>query len=138
MVNNMIAMALAYDFSKEPKYLDGVATGMDYILGRNPLDQSYVTGYGERPLRNPHHRFWARQVSKDYPPAPPGALSGGPNSGLEDPYIKAAGKTGCAPQKCFVDHIESWSSNEITINWNASFAWILGFLDEQTVVSAEQ
>ena len=35
------------------KYLNGVALGMDYILGRNPLDQSYVTGWGERPLENP-------------------------------------------------------------------------------------
>lgn len=129
--NNMIAMALAYDFTKDAKYLDGVAVGMDYLLGRNPLDQSYVSGYGERPLKNPHHRFWARQAHKDYPPAPAGALSGGPNTGLQDPYIQAAGKAGCAPQTCFVDNIESWSSNEITINWNASFAWILAFLDEQ-------
>ena len=58
-------------------------------------------------------------------------VSGGPNSSTEDPYAKAAGLKGCAPQKCFVDHIEAWSVNEITINWNAPFAWALAFLDEK-------
>jgi endoglucanase len=28
-------IALAYDFSKDSKYLNGVAMGMDYVLGRN-------------------------------------------------------------------------------------------------------
>ena len=36
--------ALAHDFTHDGRYLNGVAAAMDYILGRNPLDQSYVTG----------------------------------------------------------------------------------------------
>ena len=105
---------------------------MDYLLGRNPLDQSYVTGYGARPLENPHHRFWAQPgATPSIPPPPPGVVSGGPNSALQDPYAKAAGLEGCAPEKCFVDNIEAWSVNEITINWNAPLAWVAAFLDEQ-------
>jgi endoglucanase len=30
-----------------------------------------------------------------------------------------------------MDHIESWSTNEITVNWNAPLAWITAFLDEK-------
>lgn len=131
VVNNLLVLALAYDFSKESKYLDGVVTGMDYLLGRNPLGQSYVTGYGERPLLHPHHRFWAQQANAAYPPPPAGLLSGGPNSSLDDPYAKAAGLKGCAPEKCFVDHIEAYSVNEIAINWNAPLAWIAAWLDEK-------
>jgi endoglucanase len=133
VATNGMILGLAYDFTKKPKYRDGVAAGMDYVLGTNPLGQSYVTGYGEKPLLNPHHRFWAKQSSADYPEAPPGILSGGPNSFLQDPYVQAAGlkKKGCAPQKCFVDNIEAWSVNEITINWNSPFAWVTSFLDEQ-------
>jgi len=108
-----------------------VILGMDYLLGRNALSQSYVSGYGENPLLNPHHRFWAKQADARFPEVPPGAVSGGPNSGLQDPYVQAAGLKGCAPQKCFIDHIEAWSVNEITINWNAPFAWVTGYLDEQ-------
>jgi len=131
VLNNLVVVALAYDFTHQPKYLDGVAEGMDYIMGRNPMDQSYVTGYGERPLENPHHRFWSNQANAEFPKAPPGVVSGGPNSGLEYPYVQAAGLKGCAPEKCFVDNIEAWSANEITINWNSPLAWVTAFLDER-------
>lgn len=135
VANNLIVVALAYDFSKQQKYLDGVAAGIDYLFGRNPLGQSYVTGYGEKPLQNPHHRFWAHQASAKYPKPPAGVLSGGPNSNVDDPYSKAAGLKGCAPQKCFVDHIEAFSVNEITINWNAPLAWLAAWLDERAHAS---
>jgi endoglucanase len=130
VLNATIVMGLAYDVTNDRRYLDGVVAGMDYILDRNALDKAYVTAYGARPLENPHHRFWAHQLDRDYPPPPPGAVSGGPNSGLQDPYAQAAGLNGCAPQKCYVDNIESWSTNEITINWNAPLAWAAAFLDE--------
>ncbi|MCH2110760.1 MAG: glycoside hydrolase family 9 protein [Polyangiaceae bacterium] len=29
-----------------------------------------------------------------------------------------------------MDHIEAWSVNEITVNWNAPFAWVTAYLDE--------
>ena len=131
LLNNLIVLALANDFTGGKGYLNAVVAGMDYILGRNPMDQSYVTGYGSRPLQNPHHRFWSHQSNQKYPSAPPGLVSGGPNSGLEDPYVKAAALAGCAPEKCFADNIESWSTNEITINWNAPLAWVLAYLDEK-------
>ncbi len=131
VLNNALVLALAHDFSGDAKYLPAVVGTMDYLLGENPMDQSYITGYGARPLRNPHHRFFAHQVRVDRPEPPPGIVSGGPNSGLQDPMARAAGLAGRAPQKCFLDHIESWSTNEITINWNAPLAWIAAFLDDQ-------
>jgi endoglucanase len=137
VLNNMMVMALAYDFTKDAKYLEGVNEGMNYLLGRNPLDQSFVTGYGERPLEHPHHRFWAHQVNAAFPGPPPGAISGGPNSGLQDPYVQAAGLVGCAPEKCWVDNIEAWSANEIAINWNSPLAWAAAFLDEKGATSPQ-
>jgi endoglucanase len=131
VLNNLIVIALANDFANKPKFLNGVVEGMDYILGRNPFAQSYVTGYGEKPLVNPHHRFWSHQVNDKFPTAPPGMVSGGPNSDLQDPYVQAAGLKGCPPLKCFVDNIEAWSVNEITINWNAPLAWVAAYLDEK-------
>lgn len=131
ILNTMIILALAHDFTGGTAYRDGVVEGMAYLLGRNPLGQSYITGYGSRPLQNPHHRFWARQISAGSPPPPPGAVSGGPNSALQDPYANNVVPAGCPPQRCFVDHIESWSTNEITINWNAPLAWVAAYLDEQ-------
>jgi len=131
LLNNLIVLGLAADFTDARKYLNAVVVGMDYLLGRNAMDQCYVTGYGGRPLVNPHHRFWAFQANDKFPHAPPGAVSGGPNSGLQDPYVKAAHLHDCAAEKCFADNIEAWSVNEIAINWNAPLAWVLFYLDEK-------
>jgi endoglucanase len=131
VINNGIILALAHDFNGGAQYLNGAAEAMNYALGRNGLSRSYLTGYGENPMRNPHHRFWANQANGSYPLPPPGAFSGGPNSGLQDPYA-AANLQGCAPQKCFADHIDSYSTNEITINWNSPFAWLAAYLDEKS------
>ena len=38
---------------------------------------------------------------------------------------------GCAPQFCYIDDIESWSTNELTINWNAALAWVASFVADQ-------
>lgn len=131
VLNNMIVLSLAYDFTQGQKYAGGVVQGMDYILGRNPLVQSYITGYGANPLTQPHHRFWANSKDSRFPKPAPGAVSGGPNSSLQDPQTRLSGlRKSLPPQKCFVDHIDAWSVNEITINWNAPLAWCAVFLSE--------
>lgn len=139
VANEAIVMAYANDYNdnKDNKYIDGAARAMDYLLGCNPNVQSYVTGYGSNPLENPHHRFWAYQADNTFPKPPAGALSGGPNSGLEDPWVKGSGwKPGAKPAaKCFMDNIESWSTNEVTINWNAPFAWITSYMDDNASVT---
>ena len=129
-LNNGIELGLAYDMTGNTKYLDAAEDVLAYILGRNPLDQSYVTGYGFRPLTNPHHRFWAHQANPAFPGPPPGIVAGGPNSDLQDPYMRAAGIRVCAPMTCFLDHIEAYSVNEECLNWNAPLAWLAAFLDE--------
>ncbi len=141
VVNNAIVMSYAYlfsgyDSSGHKKYLNGALTAMDYILGRNPNVQSYVTGYGDNPLENPNHLFWAYQADNTFPHPPAGCMSGGPNSNLQDPLVKSLGwQPGNIPsEKCFVDNIESWSTNEISTNWNAPLAWMSAFLDEQAPV----
>lgn len=129
ILNNMILMALAYDISGEEQYLDAVRLSMDYIMGRNPMNKSYVSGYGMYPLEHPHHRFWANDPANGFPPPPPGAVSGGPNSNPSDPPALNAGLTNLAPAKRYVDEIGSFSTNEVTINWNAPLAWVATYLD---------
>jgi len=135
VINNLIVMAYAYDKTGEDKYMNGVLTGMDYLLGRNPLSFSYVTGYGTYKEQNPHHRYWSFELDDTLPMAPDGVLSGGPNAGLQDPYVRALGfvpgEKGVPSQRCFVDSIEAWSTNEVTINWNAPLAWIVSFLQDE-------
>ncbi|WP_163134102.1 glycoside hydrolase family 9 protein [Agarivorans sp. Alg241-V36] len=130
LVNRGIFLTYASDYSGDSKYMQALIHAMDYILGRNPLDQSYITGYGSNPLKNPHHRFWAHQADANSPKPAPGALSGGPNSiSFSDP-VAAGMKGGCVGQTCFADEIGAWTLNEITINWNAPLVWVTTVLDE--------
>jgi endoglucanase len=131
IVNNALVLALANDFYPDPRYVDGVVDAMGYLLGNNPMGMSYVSGHGTRTLQTPHHRFWSHVVNPSNPPAPPGALSGGPNSSLQDPVVQEAGLSGCAPMKCYLDNIDAWSVNEVAINWNAPLVWVAAYLDQQ-------
>jgi endoglucanase len=69
--------------------------------------------------------------------APSGVLSGGANSGMQDPWVRGSGwKLGQkAPQTCYLDNIEAWSVNECTINWNSPLAWVTGYLTERNCKS---
>jgi len=124
-------LAAAFDLSGDGRYRQGALEAMDYLFGRNGLNQSYVTGYGTKSSHQQHSRWFARQANADYPPPPKGALAGGPNSSIEDPVAQGLfGEKGCAPQLCYVDEIQAWSVNEITINWNSALgqmaAWLAG------------
>ena len=133
VVNNAIVLAYAYKETNDVTYLNGVSECLDYIFGRNGLGFSYVTGYGTYHLQSPHHRYWSYEIDNTFPMAPAGVMAGGPGSGMQDPYIGGLGyKRGTlAPQKCYVDSAEAWSVNEVTINWNAPFAWAISFLEDE-------
>ena len=124
ILNRAMLLAIAHDLTGKPRYRDGVVDAMDFILGRNPLDRSFVTGYGARPMLNPHHRFWARQADPLYPPPPPGALSGGPNDTMMTDEVAPSIKGKCAPQACWLDDYRAFSLNEVAINWNAPLVWV--------------
>lgn len=131
LLNRAIMIALAHEITGEARYREAVVDAMDYILGRNALDQSYVSGYGARPMRNPHHRFWAHAADPAFPLPPAGILSGGPNDqNMSDPIAQQM-RGICAPQACWADHIESYAMNEVAINWNAPLFWVAGWLDAQ-------
>lgn len=131
VANNGVIFGLAYDFTKKETFASAALDALNYLLGRNPMAKSYISGHGARPLQNPHHRFWAHEADAKFPPPPPGVLSGGPNSKADDPTAVKAGLSGCAAQKCYIDDIMSWTTNEIAINWNAPLVWLVGFADER-------
>ena len=130
LLNRAILLSVAYDQTGDARYRDGVIDAMDFILGRNPLDRSLVSGYGARPMQNPHHRFWAHSIDPTYPPPPPGALSGGPNDRAMSDEVARTMRGKCAPQTCWADDIRAFSLNEVAINWNAPLVWVSAWLAE--------
>jgi endoglucanase len=127
ILNNLIVLGTAYDISGASKYRTGVLAGVDYLFGRNALNLSYVTGYGTVTSQNQHTRLYAHELDPVLPHPPAGAIAGGPNSSIQDPF--AQGKlSGCRPQFCYIDDIQSYSTNEIAINWNAGLSWVASFV----------
>ena len=134
-LNNMIAMAYAYDITGDDKYLNGVARGMDYILGNNPLSYSFVSGYGSYCTKNPSHEYWQYEIDKSLPQAPDGVIVSGPTAKSIDSYAKAMGIGYGNPddpsERFYADSVESWSTNEASLSNNASLAWIVSFLQDE-------
>ncbi|MEV2195197.1 glycoside hydrolase family 9 protein [Streptomyces phaeochromogenes] len=124
--NNALVIATAYDITHRDVYRGAVLESLDYLFGRNALNQSFVTGYGTQDSHNQHNRIWANQIDPKSPTPPPGSLAGGPDSALQDP-VAQQNLVGCAPATCYIDDIYSYSTNEIAINWNSALAWVAGF-----------
>ncbi len=133
-VSNMIAMAYAYDLTSNAKYYNGITTGMGYLFGCNPLSFSYVTGYGKYKVWNPEHRYWTYELDNTLPAAPDGVLVAGPTIDLADPYLRALGfirnDEKNPSEKCYVDSVEAWSCNSVSLSWNAELAWIVYYLQD--------
>ncbi|MGW0337271.1 glycoside hydrolase family 9 protein [Streptomyces sp. NPDC003011] len=130
ILHNAVVIASAYDITGGSKYRDGALQSMDYLFGRNALNISYVTGYGEVDAKNQHSRWYARQLDASLPNPPDGTLAGGPNSSIQDPYAQSK-LQGCVGQFCYIDDIQSWSTNEHTINWNSALARMASFVADQ-------
>ncbi len=122
-----IACLYAYRLTGSADYLDAALQTADYLLGRNATGYCYVTGFGSKSPQHPHQRL----SSADGIDAPlPGFLVGGPNPGQQDgEYCKTYPSK--YPDESYTDDEGSYASNEIAINWNASAAAFLSWLDAE-------
>jgi endoglucanase len=131
ILNNQVVIATAFDLTGAGEYAAAVIESMDYLLGRNAMNNSYITGYGTVYSHNQHSRWFAHQLDASLPSPPKGTLAGGPNSSFSDPIAVQTFNAGCAPQQCYLDDIQSYSTNEMTVNWNSALAWVASFVDDQ-------
>ena len=108
------------------KYRRYALQNADYLLGRNATGYCYVTGFGDKSPMHPHHRI----SDADAVEAPfPGMLVGGPNPGQQDKADGHLTYPSNYPDESYLDQTESYASNEIAINWNASLVAFLCWLD---------
>lgn len=133
MANNGMVLVHAYLLTGDRSYVDGAQQCLDYLLGKNPMDITYVTGFGYRSPRNPHHRPSESDMVDD---PVPGMLVGGPHLGKQDinldgkehwkcPDYAAADK----PALAYLDNRCSYATNEVAINWNAPLAYLAAALE---------
>lgn len=119
------ALLVAYDLTGKKEYFEAAKKQIDYILGCNPMDVCYVTGFGEKTVEHPHHR-----PSGATGAVMPGMLAGGPCEGLNDAAAKAKLEPlHLPPLQCYLDEQPSYSTNEIAIYWNSTFVYIASKLN---------
>ena len=101
-----VLLHAAEKFSAKPEYRATALAALDYLLGRNYLGRSFVTGVGFEPPLHPHDRLSA-SLKLGVPC--PGRLVGGPQPGAKD----------------WRDDQEDFTRNEIAINWNTALIYAL-------------
>ncbi|NUU19442.1 glycosyl hydrolase family 5 [Cellulomonas humilata] len=129
ILNNLVVLGVAHLVTGSTAYRDAVASGMDYLLGRNALGQSYVTGYGTDHSHHQRTRQFGHDLDPAMPPPPPGALAGGANSVPAPDFPYDPRLVGLAPQLCYLDEPTSEVTNDVCIRWNAPLVWVATFLD---------
>ncbi len=125
VLNQALVLVQAYRFTQRRGYLDAAQSALDYTLGRNPLGTSYVTGFGARSPRHPHHR---PSVADGIADPVPGWLVGGPNPGRQDAADCKATYHAALPALAWLDDDCSYASNEVAINWNAPLVYVAAAL----------
>ncbi len=119
----------AYYLTGDKKYYEAAVKVLDYLLGKNPLNMSFLTGYGAKSPMFPHHRPSTADRITD---PVPGMLVGGPQPNGDDigteSWECSDYRTGY-PATSYIDNRCSYASNEVAINWNAPFAYLAGALE---------
>ncbi|GAA4458963.1 glycoside hydrolase family 9 protein [Phytohabitans houttuyneae] len=123
---NTAFVALLYsdktsDATRKVRYHDFAVRQIDYALGANPRNSSYVIGFGNNYPKNPHHRtahgsWWDSMTT---PTATRhvlyGALVGGPSS----------------PDDSYKDERNDYVMNEVATDYNAGFTSALARLVQE-------
>ena len=128
--NQGVWLLHAYYLTGEQKYYKAAVKALDYLLGKNPLDMSFVTGYGTKSPKMPHHR---PSTSDNVEDPIPGMLVGGPQPGGED--VGSAAEWKCSDYRtgqaatAYTDQRCSYATNEVAINWNAPLAYLAGAIE---------
>ncbi len=119
----------AYLITGNTTWLELANQQLDYLLGRNSLNFSFVTGAGSNSCRQPFH--W---ITKTYKIVPEGWIGQGAigqinaNNGSYDRFVVELNEAEFPPAKTYVDTVDSWNSNETGIYEISSFAYLMGFL----------
>ncbi|GAA3966974.1 endoglucanase [Thermobifida alba] len=112
------AETVADDPVRSQRYHDFGVRQINYALGDNPRNSSYVVGFGANPPRNPHHRTahgsWTDSIASpaDNRHVLYGALVGGPGS----------------PNDAYTDDRQDYVANEVATDYNAGFSSALAML----------
>ncbi|WP_028610877.1 glycoside hydrolase family 9 protein [Paenibacillus harenae] len=97
-------------------------SNLNYLLGVNPLQLSYITGYGENRIQKTHHEIFMRDFIIDMPS---GYMVGGPNNWQAK-----------FPAKAYNHSTVDWETNEQALNYNSPLIFLAATLADQATTPA--
>lgn len=118
---------MAYEIFGTIKYKKAALSLLNYLLGANSLNQTFISGAGKKPVKNIFHlpSKWDG-ISE----VVPGLIPGGPNQypavGDAD-HANLIQTTSPPPAKCYIDSENSFACNEPTIYAGAVWAYVIGY-----------
>lgn len=117
LLNRAQLLILGYELTDKKEYYNSALSQLNYVLGLNVNNISYVTNTGSKSPKYIHHAMF---FANDFDYVFPGLLAGGPNSSIHgDETLPLYFNESTPPAKCYVDHKDSWASNENCILYNA-------------------
>ena len=126
IMNNAMTMTVNHLLTGREDMRNGALSQLDYSLGMNALDLSFVTGFGIRSVQNPHHR----PSGADGIAAPvPGFIVGGPNKRWTYPETKERLGEETPAAKYYLDEEPSADTNEVAIYWNSPVIFVAAFFN---------
>ena len=125
VADRAMILLMGHHLTNKTELYDAACEHLDYLLGKNTLNYSFVVGYGEQYPKKIHHRITMVKNTEFK-----GALVGGPNSSLDDPLIKDMYKgVDIGPARVYVDAEDSYSTNEIAIHFNTPLIFIFSYIN---------
>lgn len=122
IANNGNLLMMAYRLTGVQSYRQMAIEQLNYLFGKNSLNMSFVSGYGYNSPKNVHHRLSEfKNITIN------GVLVGGPNSSREDDVTSSIGSD-VPPAKVYADNYDSYSTNEMSIYWNAALIHLIAVL----------
>ena len=127
-------LLMAYQLQPKAEYEEGALAQIHYMLGRNSLDKSFLTGMGSNPPEHPHNRI--HESTGAYVP---GLLVGGPNhiKGGDPDQTKYLEENKVPVAKSYIDVLSSWSTNEYAIDYTGTAAYALAWFAKPVNVTAK-
>jgi endoglucanase len=120
-------LLMAHLLSPNPAFETAALSHLNYILGANALNLSFVTGIGSKRVMDPHQDASTHDGILD---PVPGFVPGGPNK-YADPndqvftaYVNTHHPT---PAKSYVDSHWAYSCNEVSVNMMSALVFLSGY-----------
>ncbi len=127
ILSNLVVIGTASLIDDASRYARGFVSGLDYLLGRNPVGLSFITGYGTDFSHRQRSRHFGHALDPAFPPPPRGAVAGGPASKTYEGFPGDPRFATLPDQLCYVDEPTSETTNDVCIRWNAALLLALTF-----------